>query len=99
MALTGWPTGVPGTPTVSIIDLAFVPKILQVTVGTTVTWRHNGQQPHTVTTEDGTPAPIDSGLLNNGDEYSFTFTMPGTYRYFCEVHPTIMKDVQVVVSP
>ena len=58
---------------------------ITVPVGTTVTWVHSGNNPHTTTSYDGL---WDSGLIpgGSGQSFSFTFNEPGTYTYFCRPH-------------
>lgn len=79
-------------------NLAFVPKIKTIKVGTTITWVNKDVAMHTVHT--GTPekplSMIDSGTLGKDDKYSFTFKKKGTYKYFCTTHPTIMQGIVVV---
>jgi LPXTG-motif cell wall-anchored protein len=64
-------------------DDSFDPKEQTIPAGTTVTWHMIGKHAHTVTSEDGSFA---SGNLDAGQNYSFTFTKPGTYAYYCEYH-------------
>jgi plastocyanin len=78
--------------TVSIQDFSFSPDQMTVAPGTTVTWTNDGQQPHTSTADDGT---WDSGTLQPGDDYSFTFDEPGTYTYHCSIHPDMTASVKV----
>jgi|SRR5215211_3749650 len=78
--------------TVSIQDFFFEPDQLTVAPGTTVTWVNDGEQPHTSTADDGT---WDSGTLQPGESYSFTFDEPGDYSYFCEIHPDMTATVTV----
>src|SRR3989449_3576078 len=73
----------------------FPPANLTVTVGKTVTWLHQTTVTHTVTS-DGSSL-FDSGFMPTGATFQFTFTMPGTYPYYCTVHP-FMKGT-VVVTP
>jgi plastocyanin len=79
--------------TVAMQNTAFVPAALTVTAGTTVTWTNNEAITHTVTS--GIPsAPdgmFDSGNLNQGGTFHFTFATKGTFQYFCRVHATMMK--------
>ena len=72
-----------GGPSVSIQDNQFMPVPVQATVGSTVTWTHNGGNQHTVTADD---TSFDSGTLNPGDTFTMTFTAPGTYAYYCNFH-------------
>ena len=78
--------------TVSIQDFFFEPDQLTVAPGTTVTWVNDGEQPHTSTADDGM---WDSGTLQPGESFSFTFDDPGDYSYFCEIHPDMTASVKV----
>lgn len=78
---------------VEIADLAFNPETLTVAAGSTVTWVNaDPDLPHTSTSDDEL---WDSGTLNEGGEFSFTFDEPGTFAYFCEVHPTMRGSIVV----
>ena len=79
---------------VNINSFAFSPKELTVAVGTTVTWTNKDEEPHTVVNA-GSPPAFKSAALDGGDRFSFTFTKPGTYRYFCSVHPFMTATVVV----
>jgi plastocyanin len=72
--------------TVKIENFAFMPKELNVAVGTTVTWQNADDVPHTATSKDD-PQVFDSGALDTDDKFSFTFSKPGKYTYYCKVHP------------
>lgn len=61
----------------------FTPTTVTINVGDTVTWTNNSQAPHTSTSEDDV---WDSGNLDPGDEFSYTFEKAGRYEYFCEYH-------------
>jgi plastocyanin len=76
--------------TVSIVDFAFDAPTLEIAVGTTVTWTNDGQALHTVT---GTFA--DSGVIQSGETFSFTFTEAGTFDYACQLHPQMTGQVVV----
>ncbi len=71
------------TQAVAIADNTFTPADLTVEMGTTVSWSHSGQRPHTVTADDGA---FDSGTMQNGASFEQTFSTPGTFAYFCEIH-------------
>jgi plastocyanin/glucose/arabinose dehydrogenase len=68
---------------VAIQNFSFDPQTLTVAPGTTVTWTNNDEVQHTVTWDDRS---VDSGLLGQGETFSYTFTEPGTYGYFCIPH-------------
>ncbi len=84
---------VAGGTEIVIEGFAFGPDVVTVPVGATVTWvnRENGV-PHTTTSDDGV---WKSGTLSPGEGFSFTFDRPGTYTYFCSIHPN-MKGTIVV---
>jgi plastocyanin len=78
--------------TVSIQDFSFSPDQITVAPGTTVTWTNEGPSPHTTTADDGS---WDSGTLQQGEDFSFTFDKPGTYTYHCSIHPDMTASVKV----
>jgi plastocyanin len=84
------PGGAPAT--VSIIDLTFQPTDIEIPVGTTVDWTNEDPFAHTVTARDGA---FDSGTMDGGEAFSQTFSEPGTYDYFCAIHPSMTGTVTV----
>lgn len=83
------------TQAVSIKMFAFSPQVLTVTPGTTVTWTNSDEDPHTVTANDKS---FHSAALDTDDKYSFTFTRPGEYAYFCSLHPHMTGKI-IVKAP
>lgn len=81
-----------GSAAVALQDIAFVPSTLTVLRGTTVTWLNNDPFSHTVSS--GVPGTLGtlfrSSPLGQGQSFSFTFTNPGTFTYFCEIHGVAM---------
>jgi plastocyanin len=77
---------------VKIDNFAFLPQRLAVKAGTTVTWMNADDSPHTVVS--GTKL-FKSKALDTDDRFSFTFTTPGVYEYFCSVHPHMTGTVVV----
>jgi amicyanin len=69
---------------VRIDNFTFSPAALTVKAGTTVTWTNADDIPHTV---DSTTKAFKSGALDTDQAFSFTFTTPGSYKYFCALHP------------
>lgn len=78
--------------TVAIKNFAFVPQVITVAPGTTVTWTNADEDPHTVTAND---KGFHSAALDSGGTFSFTFTTPGDYAYFCSLHPHMTGKVIV----
>ncbi len=76
---------------VKIDNFTFGPQQLTVKSGTTVTWTNGDDIPHTVVS----PNNFRSRALDTNDNFSFTFTTPGTYRYFCSLHPHMTGIVVV----
>lgn len=86
-------TAVTGVTRMNMQNFAFQYTNIQVHVGTTVTWTNQDSAPHSVTFQNGMK---DSGLLNQGQSFSYTFNTPGTYQYYCTVHPNMVATVTVV---
>ena len=84
---------VTGVTKLTIQNFAYQPENIQVRVGTTVTWTNQDNVPHSVTFKNGMK---DSGLLYQGQSFSYTFNTPGTYQYYCKVHPYMVATVNVV---
>ncbi|MFQ5690084.1 MAG: plastocyanin/azurin family copper-binding protein [Gemmatimonadota bacterium] len=96
---------------IEIIDNAFVDPqgrqntqaMVQVQTGQTVGWVHRGGTQHTVTSSSvpAGAANFDSGTLNRGDTFVVGAVTPlavGTYKYFCQFHPAIMREATIVVT-
>jgi plastocyanin len=81
---------------VTMAHYAFSPNGLTVTAGDTVTWTNQDTDSHNVVTTSG-PASFSSPLIATGRSWSYTFTVPGTYAYYCSVHPDMRA--QLVVRP
>ena len=80
--------------TVTIQNFAFLPGDITIKKGTTVTWTNNDSTAHSVNETDNQKGP-DSGDLNPGDKYSFTFDQTGTFKYRCNLHPEMLGTVTV----
>lgn len=78
---------------VTIGNFTFGPAVLTVKAGTTVTWVNGDDIPHTVVSDDKTT--FRSKALDTDDRFSFTFAKPGTYPYFCSIHPHMTGKVVV----
>ena len=76
---------------VKIGNFTFGPHELKVKAGTTVTWTNEDDMPHTVVSANN----FRSKVLDTEGTYSFTFTTPGTYKYFCSLHPHMTGTVVV----
>lgn len=90
VAASALPT--PATMAVAIDNFAFGPTDLTVAVGTTVTWTNRDDIPHTVVS---TEKVFKSKVLDTDEKFSFTFSTPGTYPYFCSIHPKMTGKVVV----
>src|SRR5436305_941763 len=91
--LAAVPSG--AAPNEVIIDqFTFRPASLAVPMGTRVTWVNRDDVPHTATST-ARPKAFDSGTLDTDDRFSHVFTKPGTYKYYCAVHPRMVAQVIV----
>ena len=83
-----------GANRVIIDNFSFGPAALTVAAGTKVVWTNDDADPHTVTSE-GDSKVLKSPPLDTGDSFAFTFDKPGTYRYFCSIHPHMQGTIVV----
>ena len=77
---------------VAIDNFTFGPQKLTIKAGTTITWMNKDDIPHTVTSKT---ALFRSKALDTDDKFSFTFATPGTYAYFCSLHPMMTGTIVV----
>lgn len=84
--------GATGAPEVKIDNFSFGPASVTIPVGTTVMWTNHDDVPHVVASDDNL---FKSKALDTEDHFAFTFTKPGTYEYFCAIHPKMTGTVVV----
>jgi plastocyanin len=80
------------TEQVKIDNFSFTPNTLTVPVGAMVTWTNKDDEPHTVVS---TKKQFASRALDTDEQFSYRFTAPGTYSYYCSVHPMMTGTVTV----
>lgn len=78
---------------VEIVDFAYDPDPVTIEEGGKVTWINRDSAPHTATADDDS---FDTGTLDEGKLKSESFKDPGTFTYFCEIHPAMQGTVEVV---
>jgi plastocyanin len=78
---------------VSIENFAFAPPALNAATGTVVRWTNKDDVAHTVSADDGTS--FDSDPVSKDGTFELTAGAPGTYTYFCRIHP-FMKGTLIV---
>ena len=76
---------------VKIDNFSFGPD-LKITSGTTVTWTNHDDVPHVVASD---AKIFKSQPLDTDDHFSYTFTKPGTYVYYCMIHPRMIAKIVV----
>ncbi len=86
------------TNAASMSGYSFAPSCIKINAGQAVTWTNSGSLQHTVTSDGGDPAAFDSGTLNPGQTFSYTFTMTGTYNYHCAFHVSMGMTGTVIVQ-
>jgi len=79
-------------PHIEIMKHRFSLPTVTAPVGATVTWVNHDDDAHTVVS---TTALFRSPGLDTDDSYSYRFTAPGTYQYFCTLHPLMVGTVIV----
>jgi plastocyanin len=86
-------TPTPSSPNqVMVANFSFQPGTLTVKAGPTVTWVNHDDEPHTVNENNKT---FKSGTLDTDAKFSYKFTSPGTYSYFCSLHPRMTGQIIV----
>jgi len=78
---------------VKIDNFSFAPAVITVPAGATVRWTNRDDIPHTVVSDDHTT--FKSKPLDTDEQFTYTFTKPGTYSYFCSIHPKMTGKVVV----
>lgn len=92
--------GIGGVVEVRLTALSFKPKVIEVTVGTTVRWlMEDGGTFHFVV--EGAPGNLAPGFespkMDPGDSFEHTFGTPGEYVYHCSNHTIAMRNAMVIV--
>ena len=77
---------------VKIDNFTYTPVTVTIAAGTTVKWTNRDDIPHTVVNDD---QKFQSKTLDTDESYTYTFTKPGTYPYFCSIHPKMTGKVVV----
>ena len=77
---------------VMIDNFTFSPQTLTVRAGAKVTWTNRDDIPHTAVSTEGA---FKSKVMDTDEKFSYTFTKPGTYPYFCSIHPKMTGKVVV----
>ena len=107
LAVAGWGPAQPAaadSADVGMVVFRFVPPTVTVAAGDSVTWSHRdpvAARPHTSTSDPGQAEHWDSGALTGGGTFAYTFTVPGTYSYYCAIvnHRQLGMEGQVTVGP
>jgi plastocyanin len=78
---------------VKIDNFSFSPAVITVAPGTTIRWTNRDDIPHTVVSDDHTT--FKSKVIDTDEQFTYTFTKPGTYSYFCSIHPKMTGQIVV----
>jgi Icc protein len=81
-----------GAYEVSVDNFSFAPATASVRVGSTITWTNRDDIPHTVVS---TEQKFKSPVLDTDEQFSHRFDAPGTYKYFCSIHPKMTGQIVV----
>jgi plastocyanin len=77
---------------VDVIDNDYKPAVVQIPVGSTITFNFTGAAAHSVTDDYGR---FDSGIKTHGNTWDYTFTTAGTYTYYCTLHHVMQGKITV----
>lgn len=77
---------------VKIDNFSFAPQAITVAAGTQVRWTNHDDIPHNTVSEDKV---FKSTTLDTDQQFTYTFTKPGTYKYFCSIHPRMTGTIVV----
>jgi len=78
---------------IKIDNFSFAPATLTVPAGATVTWVNQDDVPHNIVSSEG--KTLKSPVMDTDEKFSYTFTKPGTYPYYCGIHPKMTAKVIV----
>ena len=84
------------TNQIVIKDFHFDPQVLTVRSGEKITWTNRDEEPHTVVSVE--KQFKKSGPLDTDQEFTITAGAPGTYTYYCSVHPKMTGTIVVKKS-
>jgi plastocyanin len=90
-------TRAPRRVTLTQKNKTFLPRLLAIPLGSTVDFPNNDNIHHNVFSLSG-PEPFDLGLYRSGESRPRTFTSPGMYRVFCNIHPQMTAIILVAPS-
>lgn len=82
----------PAETAIKIDNFVFTPNVVTLSVGSTVRWTNKDDIPHNVVSEDKS---FKSKVMDTDEQFSITFTKPGTYTYFCSIHPKMTGKIIV----
>lgn len=91
-SLTPSPTQAVTNSLVIMKNLKYSPSTITISVGTTVNWVNQESLSHTITSDTEL---FDSGVMSEGESYSFTFNEKGTFQYHCTLHSGMRGTVIV----
>ena len=92
-AAAGEPTSSSNRYQIKIDNFSFAPATLTVPAGATVTWVNQDDVPHNIVSSEG--KTLKSPVMDTDEKFSYTFTKPGTYPYYCGIHPKMTAKVVV----
>lgn len=93
LALRGHASAAPKSGAeITIDNFSFSPTTLTVKTGTQIVWTNRDDVPHTIVSEDH---QFKSKALDTDEKFTFTAMQPGTYTYFCSIHPKMTAKVVV----
>jgi plastocyanin len=94
LASSAVPAATSTPATIHIGNFTFSPAVIEIPAGTSLTWVNEDDAPHTVVGSDR-DSPLKSPALDTDDHYAVVMSLPGTYHYFCSLHPHMTGTIVV----
>ncbi|HEY1800854.1 MAG TPA: cupredoxin family copper-binding protein [Terriglobales bacterium] len=82
----------PAAVDVKIDNFSFLPPTITVKAGTRITWTNADDIPHNVVSNDQS---FKSKVLDTDEKFTYTISKPGTYIYYCSIHPKMTGKIVV----
>ena len=81
-----------GAHDIAVDNFNFAPAKASVALGTMVTWTNRDDVPHNIVS---TEQKFKSPVLDTDEQFSHRFDAPGSYKYFCSLHPKMTGEIVV----
>jgi plastocyanin len=81
-----------GAKEIVVDNFSFAPSTTSVAAGTAITWTNKDDVPHNIVSTD---LKFKSPVLDTDEKFTHSFDVPGTYKYYCSLHPRMTGQIVV----